>query len=146
MFRRLKRSDQSAGESREGDRLEHLRCSFCLKAQADVRNLIAGPAVYICDECVSVCVDIIADDQRLRIRRNVALRDEATESSNTHEHAQDATPCTLCGEPGSLPAMLLIAGRGALCGACADAVDDALGQGRPGIWRPNDDEEGGNIG
>ena len=43
---------------------EVLRCSFCNKDQNDVRKLIAGPTVYICDECVEVCNDIIADDNR----------------------------------------------------------------------------------
>ena len=41
-----------------------LRCSFCNKNQNDVRKLIAGPTVFICDECVDVCIDIIADDKR----------------------------------------------------------------------------------
>jgi ATP-dependent Clp protease ATP-binding subunit ClpX len=40
-----------------------LRCSFCNKSQNDVRKLIAGPTVFICDECVRVCNDIIDDDQ-----------------------------------------------------------------------------------
>ena len=37
-----------------------LRCSFCNKSQRDVKKLIAGPTVYICDECVDICLDIIA--------------------------------------------------------------------------------------
>jgi hypothetical protein len=41
-----------------------LRCSFCNKDQNDVRKLIAGPTVFICDECVEVCNDIIADDNK----------------------------------------------------------------------------------
>ncbi len=44
---------------------EVLRCSFCNKDQNDVRKLIAGPTVFICDECVEVCNDIIADDNRV---------------------------------------------------------------------------------
>ncbi len=43
---------------------EVLRCSFCNKDQNDVRKLIAGPTVFICDECVEVCNDIIADDSK----------------------------------------------------------------------------------
>src|SRR5437867_584624 len=39
-----------------------LRCSFCNKNQKDVKKLIAGPTVYICDECVDICLDIIAED------------------------------------------------------------------------------------
>src|SRR6187200_715281 len=41
-----------------------LHCSFCNKNQNDVRKLIAGPTVFICDECVEVCNDIIADDNK----------------------------------------------------------------------------------
>ena len=42
---------------------EVVRCSFCGKAQAQVRKLIAGPAgVYICDECVEICADIIEEE------------------------------------------------------------------------------------
>jgi ATP-dependent Clp protease ATP-binding subunit ClpX len=47
---------------------EVLRCSFCNKDQSDVRKLIAGPTVFICDECVEVCNDIIADDRRVEGR------------------------------------------------------------------------------
>jgi len=43
---------------------EVLRCSFCNKDQNDVKKLIAGPTVFICDECVEVCNDIISDDNR----------------------------------------------------------------------------------
>jgi len=45
---------------RDGDML---RCSFCGKNQHEVRKLIAGPTVYICNECVEVCLDIIAEDR-----------------------------------------------------------------------------------
>jgi ATP-dependent Clp protease ATP-binding subunit ClpX len=47
---------------KDDDRDEILRCSFCSKSQNDVKKLIAGPNVYICDECVDVCNEIIADD------------------------------------------------------------------------------------
>ncbi len=38
------------------------RCSFCGKAREEVRKLVAGPTVYICDECIDLCNDIIAED------------------------------------------------------------------------------------
>ena len=47
-------SKGGASESKNG-----LYCSFCGKGQPEVRKLIAGPTVYICDECVELCVDII---------------------------------------------------------------------------------------
>ncbi|MEO1232218.1 MAG: ATP-dependent Clp protease ATP-binding subunit ClpX [Myxococcota bacterium] len=41
----------------------NLTCSFCGKSQKEVKKLIAGPSVYICDECISLCNDIIAEEQ-----------------------------------------------------------------------------------
>lgn len=43
----------------------HLTCSFCGKSQEEVKKLIAGPAVYICDECIELCNDIIAEEVRM---------------------------------------------------------------------------------
>ncbi len=45
-------------------RKEHhnLSCSFCGKGPREVRKLIAGPTVYICDECIRLCNDIIAEE------------------------------------------------------------------------------------
>lgn len=42
---------------------EVLRCSFCGKSQNEVRKLIAGPTVYICNECIDICNEIITDDE-----------------------------------------------------------------------------------
>ncbi|MFH1810164.1 MAG: ATP-dependent Clp protease ATP-binding subunit ClpX [Pseudomonadota bacterium] len=42
----------------------HLNCSFCGKSQREVRKLIAGPTVYICDECIRLCNDIIAEESQ----------------------------------------------------------------------------------
>ena len=39
-----------------------LRCSFCGKSQDEVKRLIAGPTVYICDECIDLCNDIILEE------------------------------------------------------------------------------------
>ncbi|NIA08287.1 MAG: ATP-dependent Clp protease ATP-binding subunit ClpX [Nitrospiraceae bacterium] len=41
---------------------EKLRCSFCGKSQDEVKKLIAGPSVYICDECIELCNDILAEE------------------------------------------------------------------------------------
>jgi ATP-dependent Clp protease ATP-binding subunit ClpX len=43
---------------------ELLACSFCGKSQNDVRKLIAGPGVYICNECIDICNEIINDDEQ----------------------------------------------------------------------------------
>ncbi len=44
------------------DESKQLKCSFCGKNQEQVRRLIAGPGVYICDECINLCSEIITDD------------------------------------------------------------------------------------
>lgn len=41
---------------------KQLRCSFCGKSQEQVKRLIAGPGVYICDECIELCSEIIEDE------------------------------------------------------------------------------------
>ncbi len=40
----------------------NVACSFCGKSQKEVKKLIAGPTVYICDECIELCNDIIAEE------------------------------------------------------------------------------------
>ena len=47
-----------------------LRCSFCDRTQKEVRKLIAGPNVYICDECIGICNDIIAEELDREIPRS----------------------------------------------------------------------------
>ena len=45
-----------------GDDRGQLKCSFCGKAQEQVKKLIAGPGVYICDECIELCNEIIEEE------------------------------------------------------------------------------------
>ena len=45
-----------------GDSGELLKCSFCGKSQKQVKKLIAGPGVYICDECIDLCNEIIEEE------------------------------------------------------------------------------------
>jgi ATP-dependent Clp protease ATP-binding subunit ClpX len=52
----------SVDDKRKSDRTDALRCSFCGKSRDEVRKLIAGPTVYICDECIDLCNDIIAEE------------------------------------------------------------------------------------
>src|SRR5471032_2656134 len=52
-------SKASGGESKNT-----LYCSFCGKSQHEVRKLIAGPTVFICDECVELCMEIIREENK----------------------------------------------------------------------------------
>lgn len=51
------------------DETKQLKCSFCNKPQDQVRRLIAGPGVYICDECIELCSDIITEEFAQRDKR-----------------------------------------------------------------------------
>ena len=69
---------------------EELRCSFCGKRQAEVKKLIAGPNIFICNECVGVCNEIIADDAQLEAQRT------------TPETPSDVVPATEQSVSGSI--------------------------------------------
>ncbi|WP_032112674.1 ATP-dependent Clp protease ATP-binding subunit ClpX [Candidatus Paracaedibacter symbiosus] len=56
-------------KSNSGDGKSTLYCSFCGKSQHEVRKLIAGPTVFICDECVDLCTDIIREESRSALVR-----------------------------------------------------------------------------
>ncbi|MES2802573.1 MAG: ATP-dependent Clp protease ATP-binding subunit ClpX [Bdellovibrionota bacterium] len=51
-----------------------LRCSFCGKGQKEVKKLIAGPSVYICDECIDLCMDIIDEEKDKEVAVKGAFR------------------------------------------------------------------------
>ena len=58
----------------------HLKCSFCGKSQDQVRKLIAGPGVYICDECIDLCNEIL-DEELLDNQGNPRQNTEANKNS-----------------------------------------------------------------
>ena len=53
-----------------GDAKNTLYCSFCGKSQHEVRKLIAGPTVFICDECVELCMDIIREEHKTTVLKS----------------------------------------------------------------------------
>ena len=99
-----------------------LRCSFCNKLQDDVPELIAGPRVFICNECIAVCNDVLAETERF----------ERLHGKNPRERTSDGpTPwpdkirCALCRM--AIPATdgFVIENRGFLCAGCVNAVQAA---------------------
>ncbi len=58
------------GNSSGGDSKNTLYCSFCGKSQHEVRKLIAGPTVFICDECVELCMDIIREENKTSVAKS----------------------------------------------------------------------------
>ncbi|MBR1648295.1 MAG: ATP-dependent Clp protease ATP-binding subunit ClpX [Alphaproteobacteria bacterium] len=67
------------------DHKEELCCSFCGKSQSEVKKLISGRNVYICDECIQVCISIVADEMN-------EIEKENKSDKITHEHGELPTP------------------------------------------------------
>ncbi|MCB0407870.1 MAG: ATP-dependent Clp protease ATP-binding subunit ClpX [Bdellovibrionales bacterium] len=61
-----------------------LCCSFCGKSQKEVKKLIAGPGVYICDECIELCNDIIAEEKEREVATKAVLRVPKPVDIKTH--------------------------------------------------------------
>src|SRR6478672_3176064 len=53
-----------------GETKKPLHCTFCGKSQHEVRKLIAGPTVFICDECVELCMDIIGEENKSSLAKS----------------------------------------------------------------------------
>ncbi len=114
MFRRSQQKTHS--------QLTNLRCSFCGKGADDVKKLIAGPKVYICDECIEVCQQILASDT------TVAAPLQLEEGLGAH--ATLVARCRLCDLPMPVVEALIVDARGFLCRGCRDAVEVAIAQQR----------------
>jgi ATP-dependent protease Clp ATPase subunit len=92
--------------------------------QHDVRKLIAGPSAYICDECIGVCVEILADDQR------PPVVDGRFEARLTGWRSPVMVSCAQCRMPMEARDALLIEDRGILCPGCVAAVEATAAQSR----------------
>jgi hypothetical protein len=94
-------------------RAPDLRCSFCNKSQRDVLKLVSGPHAYICNECVSICADLVKPDESLHLERARA----AGSTSN----------CTCCGREAAATELLMVPHRGPICYVCVAAIKVAAG-------------------
>ncbi len=104
---------------------EDLSCSFCKKSIRDVRKLVAGPNVYICDECVEICVTILSHETD---RPDQGANHEALDIDGGDPSLRTGR-CALCGMLVGLEDLVLIENRGALCRACVSAVEAAAAKG-----------------
>ncbi len=90
-----------------------LCCSFCGKSQHEVRKLIAGPTVFICDECVELCLDIIGEENNSLLRKsgdNVPTPKEIRKILDDDVQAKlDAFVANEDGRPGNELAHLILA-------------------------------------
>ena len=76
----------------------HLRCSFCGKSKDSVRKFISGPSVYICNECIALCNEILAEDED----REVA---EAVTSVPAPQEIKDVLDQYVIGQDGAKKAL-----------------------------------------
>jgi len=77
---------------------DSLFCSFCGKSQKEVKKLIAGPTVFVCDECVELCMDIIREDSknnRIKVRQNIPKPREINSILNDYVIGQEKAKKTL---------------------------------------------------
>lgn len=76
----------------------HLKCSFCGKSQDQVRKLIAGPGVYICDECIDLCTEIL-DEELVDSQGNPRHSNEPSRKSGTAPQKSSKPAPTLASIP-----------------------------------------------
>ena len=69
----------------------HLKCSFCAKSQDQVRKLIAGPGVYICDECIDLCNEIL-DEELLESQAKTNISSPQVKKKLTNTQAETNDP------------------------------------------------------
>ena len=77
---------------------ESLFCSFCGKNQKEVKKLIAGPTVFVCDECVELCMDIIKEDSKnnkIKVKQDIPKPREINSILNDYVIGQDQAKKTL---------------------------------------------------
>ena len=53
---------------------KHLRCSFCGKSKESVKKFISGPNVYICNECISLCNEILAEEEEREAQESTSVQ------------------------------------------------------------------------
>ena len=89
-------------------------CSFCHKSQRDVARLIQGPNVFICDECVEICWEIVAD---------LYVPDDP---EAPHSTSGIIGICAICRLPASMDDALAVPDRGIVCRGCRSAIEAAI--------------------
>ena len=112
--RRLVNSDEPAKPMSR--RSNKIRCSFCNASQVDVRKLIAGPGVYICEGCVAAAGDVVATAAPAKGPRQVVLRPAAAEP---HQ-------CGFCGKASTHVRQVVKGGRSRICDECVQLCADII--------------------
>jgi hypothetical protein len=104
--------DWDAHVPRVDDDTKHSSCSFCGKNQSDVRKLVAGPSVHICDECVELCKNIVAEDADVSGK----AKNAAKAKSKTNRL------CGICMEPRETDELIFLPHAAYMCAGCLEEM------------------------
>ena len=94
-----------------------VQCSFCGKTQDQVRKIVAGPKVYICDECIDLCNDIIAEEPEQDVRRQ-----EGQPVAEWGVSLAGNPLCIVCRLPKGIAEVIFVPERGPICTVCVEAI------------------------
>lgn len=90
-------------------------CSFCGKEQHEVRKLVAGLSVFICDECIGLCSGIIAEEDKPDVAR-------AASSKGSDGNPKAERLCGICMEPRETEELIFLPHTAYLCATCLDEI------------------------
>jgi ATP-dependent protease Clp ATPase subunit len=96
----------------------NLGCSFCGRGQREVRKLIAAPTVYICDVCIKLCNDILAEESQ------PTTQDVSTSSKDSHHHGD--LSCSFCRKAHREVRKLIAGPTVYICDECIKLCNDIL--------------------
>jgi hypothetical protein len=83
-------------------------CSFCAKSQSEVRKLVAGPSVHICDECIVLCNNILAGET------------DSAETNKSKAKAQENGLCGICMEERESDELIFLPHAAYMCASCLE--------------------------
>jgi hypothetical protein len=92
-----------------------LTCSFCGKNQNEVRKLIAGPSVHICNECVELCDDIVSEE--VETDSGAEAKPEAGEKQSREDRL-----CGICTEPRETDELVFLPHAAYMCAGCLEEI------------------------
>jgi len=124
------------GHQIRDNRKTSYRCSFCGKNQDQVQRLIAGPAgVYICNECIDLCQEIIEDERAVLPPHPDQHPSSPPETSTSHAPTQKIYRCSFCGKHQDQVQRLIAGPEGVyICDECValcqEIIQEERGKGK----------------
>jgi hypothetical protein len=105
--------DWDAHVPRVDDDTKHSSCSFCGKNQSEVRKLVAGPSVHICDECVELCKNIVAEDADVS---------DSGKAKAAKAKSKTNRLCGICMEPRETDELIFLPHAAYMCAGCLEEL------------------------